>query len=114
MKRGGSSSKKPNRSNSREKRPHSSTFVSNPKHDVDSYLLSSNAKKNKSVTKHKEGSKPKKQNKRVRSASPAGLKNFLTQKQAQAKAKPQRMIGGHLYHPSMHTFAAKPKYKSDN
>lgn len=92
-------SQKIDRPSSREKRPHSSTFVNTQNKEMDMY-----SKPSATVTKAKVSKEcnKKKVNKRVRSASPGGLKNYLTQKHnSQGKSKPQRIIGGHLYHASM-------------
>lgn len=92
---------------SRDKRPHSSTFVGNTNKENTLYskLMTTNPKPKSSTKAPKEGVK-KKVNKRVRSASPGGLQTFLNQKQTTTvnKSKPQRAIGGHLYQPSFNGF----------
>lgn len=92
---------------SRDKRPHSSTFIGNTNKENNLYskLMTTNPKPKSSNKAPKEGVK-KKVNKRVRSASPGGLQTFLNQKQPTAvnKSKPQRLIGGHLYQPSFNGF----------
>ena len=57
----------------------------------------------------------KKSGKRVRSASPGTLKNYLTQKQTSVgvKAKPQRVIGGTLYQPNMNAFSTSTQVVKD-
>jgi hypothetical protein len=78
------------------KRPHSSTFIGNKIKEVDMHLK----QPPETVKQKSKGSKDqskKKMNKRVRSASPGGLKNVLSQKPACQKMKNQRIIGGHLY-----------------
>lgn len=93
---------------SREKRPHSSTFIGHNQKEIELYskIMTAGSKHKAKPSKEpaKEPAKPKKVNKRVRSASPGGLKNYLTQKQAVPKAKPQRVIGGNLYQPIANTF----------
>ena len=105
---GVSTSKIQHKHHRRDKRPRSSTFIGNHKQDMAMYskLMSSQAKaKCKSTTKtNKEGVK-KKNNKRVRSASPAGLKNIISQKQPNKPKQTKRVIGGHLYQHSMNGIA---------
>lgn len=94
--------KRAQKSGSREKRPHSSTFIGPRDQDLYAKVMTTNPKP-KVQKPGKENSK-KKVNKRVRSASPAGLKNFLTQQKstyAASKGKPQRIIGGDLYQPNV-------------
>lgn len=106
----GSVHKKLNKPPSREKRPHSSTFGGyNQQKGIDMYskmLNGSQKVKTKNTTKPAKEASKKKVNKRVRSASPGGLKNYLSQKQPSyaSKNKPQRVIGGNLYHPTMTAF----------
>lgn len=82
----------------RQKRPHSSTFIGR---DTDMYskIMKTNPKKKTKETKEpKEG----KVNKRVRSASPGSLSKAISQKYSVNMAnKPKnRPIGGNLYHQS--------------
>ena len=108
-----------NKPYSRERRPHSSTFIgqTNQK-DIDMYsrILSTNPKSKAKITSKpaKEASK-KKVNKRVRSASPGTLKNYLPQKQTNyaSKQKPQRAIGGDLYHPTANKITTTSQTRKD-
>jgi hypothetical protein len=82
----------------RQKRPHSSTFIGSNYKESDIFgklVIMKPGQKPMKTTK------TKKVNKRVRSASPGNLANYLTQKNKQTynltKPKVQRMIGGNLY-----------------
>lgn len=59
----------------------------------------------------------KKTGKRVRSASPGTLKNYLTQKQTNVGVKPkqhpQRVIGGNLYQATTNTFSTSTQMVKD-
>lgn len=97
------------KNNSREKRPHSSTFIGGSFKESEMFNKILNTKP---VQKQKpQSAKPKKTGKRVRSASPANLTNYLTQKQKQSstisKTKVQRMIGGNLYQSNTNQLKAK-------
>lgn len=106
----GTMQKKSTKQVPRDKRPHSSTFIGNNNKELDMYakMVTTNPKPKTKVSKPSSEEGKKKVNKRVRSASPGGLKNFLTHKQpsvhAGSKAKPQRVIGGQLYQPTMNGF----------
>lgn len=81
----------------REKRPHSSTFIGNYKHEKDLYskIMGAGSKTKTKPIKTTSCGVKKKNTKRVRSASPGGLKNIGIK---QYKPKdPQRLIGGNLY-----------------
>lgn len=102
----------------RERRPHSSTFIGHNQKEIDMYskvMVPAKAKP-KVVPKPecKEQSK-KKSGKRVRSASPGTLKNYLTQKQTTlgSKLKPQRVIGGNLYQPNANAFSTSTQIIKD-
>ncbi|CAI2386297.1 unnamed protein product [Moneuplotes crassus] len=95
--------KKPKR---REKRPHSSTFIGSYKHDKELYnkiMGIQNKTKPKAPCVASLGLK-KKNTKRVRSASPGGLKNITLHKPPKSK-EPQRIIGGNLYTTSKNPFS---------
>lgn len=82
----------------RDKRPHSSTFIGNYKHEKELYskiMGTHNKSKAKAIKTTSTGLK-KKNTKRVRSASPGGLNNFILQKPGKYK-EPQRAIGSGLY-----------------
>lgn len=78
------------------KRPHSSTFIGNKNKEADMHLKQPNetAKQKNNIVKD---STKKKVNKRVRSASPGGLKKAFSQKSDYQKMKNNRAIGSHLY-----------------
>lgn len=90
----------------REKRPHSSTFIGSYKHDKELYskiMGVQNKAKPKAPCAASSGLK-KKNTKRVRSASPGGLKNITLHKPSKSK-EPQRIIGGNLYNTSKTPFS---------